>query len=265
MGEVELRSAGELSDQELARLFTASYEGYLVPFAVDESAVRFLTEAYDLDRGASRVALRDGEPVGLANLGLRGEDAWIGGVGVVPRERGRGTGRRLMEAVQHEARDRGVDRVWLEVIVENAPAISLYERLGYERVRELEVWSLAGADGDEAEVDEVSAAEAHAWIRGRRSERDPWQRDDASLAKVAAPRGLRVDGAAAVVHVAGGRVSIVQLAGRAAALRKLLTGARSLAEALSVLNLPAGHPAGEALAGLGGRVDVRQHEMVLAR
>ena len=72
------------------------------------------------------------------------------------------------------------------------------------------------------------------------------------------------DGAAAVVRVSGERVGVVQLAGTtAAALRELLSGARSLGETLGVLNLPAGHLAGEALAELGGRVDVRQHEMVL--
>ena len=49
--------------------------------------------AFDIDREASRVALRDGELVGLANLAVRGSDAWIGGVGVVPAERRRGTGR----------------------------------------------------------------------------------------------------------------------------------------------------------------------------
>jgi hypothetical protein len=32
---------------------------------------------------------------------------------------------------------------------------------------------------------------------------------------------------------------------------------------VSVLNLPAGHPAGAALAALGGTADVRQHEMLL--
>jgi len=123
--EPELVSASRLDDAELATLFTAAYEGYLVPFVVDENAVRYLTESYDLDREASRVALRDGQPVGLANLGLRGQDAWIGGVGVVPSEQRRGTGRALMRAVQEEARSRGVERVWLEVIVENAGDRSL--------------------------------------------------------------------------------------------------------------------------------------------
>ena len=260
MGELEVRSAGDLTDEALADLFTASYEGYLVPFVVDAQAVRFLTDTYDLDREASRIAVRDGERVGLANLGLRGRDAWIGGVGVVPPERRRGTGRALMEAVHEEALARGVERVWLEVIAENTEAIALYEQLGYRLVRDVEVWSLPGAEGD---VAQVAAEEAHIWIREHRNDRDPWQRDDASLANVTDPRGLRVDGAAAVVRVAGGRVGVVQIEGDRDPLRELLAGARSLGETLTVLNLPTDHPAAAALDELGGRTDIRQHEMVL--
>src|SRR5262245_20201108 len=115
-----------------------------------------------------------------------------------------------MRAVQDEARSREVERVWLEVIVENAKAIALYEELGYGHVGDLEVWSVAGGGAsDGPAVTEVDAAEARAWIREHRTEREPWQRDDASLAKVADAQGLRVDGAAAVIRVAGTRVQLV--------------------------------------------------------
>ncbi len=260
MGALELRSAAELSDDELAELFTASYEGYLVPMAVDAGAIRFLTETFDLDRAASRIALRDGARIGLANLGIRGRDAWIGGVGVVPAERRAGVGRALMEAVHEEARSRGVERVWLEVIVENVGAIALYERLGYEHVRDLEVWSLLGRSGEAPEAD---VHRAHAWVREHRSEREPWQRADESLARVASPRGLLVEGAAAVVQLAGARVQVVQVAGDDGPLEALLAGASVLGETLGILNLPSGDPAGAALGRLGGTIDVRQHEMVL--
>ena len=220
-----------------------------------------MTVAYDLDREASLVAVRNDEYVGLVNLGLRGSEAWIGGLGVVPSERRRGTGRLLMEAVHEEARARDVERVWLEVIVENTQAVALYEELGYEHVRELEVWSLPGAAGKPSEC---PAAEAHAWIREHRDEREPWQCADASFEIDEGTMGLMVHGAAAVVRVSGDRVGVVQLAGRTAgALRELLSGARSLGETLGLLNLPADHLAGAALLELGGRVDVRQHEMVL--
>jgi ribosomal protein S18 acetylase RimI-like enzyme len=260
MADVELQPASALSDAELAALFTASYEGYLVPFAVDAAALRSLTETCDLDRAASVVALRDGERVGLANLALRGRDAWVAGVGVVPAERRRGTGRRLMQALHENARSRGAERVWLEVIVGNTGAIALYEQLGYGRVRDLEVWSLAGGAGD---ASEVGADEAHAWIRRHRIDRDPWQRSDATLARTGDLRGFTVGGAAAVVRVVGGRVSVLQVAGDEGPLRDLLLGIRSLGDVVGVVNLPAGDPAAAALAALGGTVAVRQHEMVL--
>jgi ribosomal protein S18 acetylase RimI-like enzyme len=263
VGEVELRSAGDLSDEELAALLTASYEGYLFPFVVDAAAVRGLTDSCDLDRRASRIALRDGIQVGVANLGLRGREAWIGGVGVVPSERRRGLGRALMEAVHDEARARGVERVWLEVIVENAPAVALYEDLGYTHVRDLEVWSLSEPGTTDDAVTEVGAAEAHAWVRDHRVDREPWQRDDAALAKENGARGLVVDGAAAVLLLGASRVRVLQIAGEQPALETLLAHARTLGETLGVLNLPENHPAGVALARLGGRVDVRQHELLL--
>jgi len=51
--------------------------------------------------------------------------------------------------------------------------------------------------------------------------------------------------------------------GDEAPLRQLLEAVRRLGDTVSLLNLPAGHPASTALAALGGTVDVRQHEMVL--
>ena len=261
MGQLELVSASQLDDVELARLFTAAYEGYLVSFAVDEDTMRSFTAAYDLDRDASRVAVREGAPIGLANLGLRGADAWIGGLGVVPGERRRGAGRALMRAVHDEARARGAAQVWLEVIAENTSARALYEELGYGLVRDLVVWSLVG--GADGVAREVPAAEAHAWIRAHRSGREPWQRHDASLARIHAPRGLAVDGAAAVVRVTGARVDVVQVAGGEDALEMLLAGARTLGDRLGVLNLPAGDAAGAVLGRLGASADLRQHEMVL--
>src|SRR5205085_6428161 len=112
---LELRSARSLSPGERAELLNAAYEGYLVPFHVDETALAFMDDAFDLDLDASRIASRDGERVGLGNLGLRGEDAWIGGIGVVARARRSGVGEALMQALHDQARGRDVRRVWLEV------------------------------------------------------------------------------------------------------------------------------------------------------
>ena len=127
---LELRSARSLPRGERAELFTAAYEDYVVPFAIDEPMLEFLETAFDLDLDASLLAFLDGEPAGLVNLGIRGDEGWIGGLGVVAAARRRGLGRTLMEAAHAEARARGVRRVWLEVIDTNTSAFALYEQLG---------------------------------------------------------------------------------------------------------------------------------------
>jgi ribosomal protein S18 acetylase RimI-like enzyme len=254
----ELRSARSLSPGERAELFNAAYEGYLIPFHVDEATLAFMDDAFDLDLDASRIAFRDGEPVGLGNLGLRGEDAWIGGVGVVASARRSGIGEALMRALHEQARARGVRRVWLEVISNNTGAFALYEKLGYRTVRDVEVWSLP-ADGDSSAAREAPPREAQARIRELRNGREPWQRADETLAHYADLRALVGENFAALYRQSGEHVQLVQLAGDP---EPLLQGLRALGQ-VSVLNLPEDDPAAPILRELGGTVRIRQHEMLL--
>jgi ribosomal protein S18 acetylase RimI-like enzyme len=255
---VELRAASSVSFAALAELFNRAYEGYVIPFRLDESIVRFMVDAYDLDLDASRVALDGDDAVGLGNLGLRGEDAWIGGVGVVTSARRQGIGETLMRALHAEARERGVHKVWLEVIDRNESAYELYVKLGYRVVREVEVWSLAAAaDGGTAR--EVPAAEAQARVRALRKGREPWQRADGTLDNLDDLRGLVTDDGAAVFRVTSA-VQLLRIAGGGAdELLRTLRGFGSV----SVLNLPVDDPAANALRTLGATPAVRQREMVL--
>jgi GNAT superfamily N-acetyltransferase len=251
---LELDSARSLAPGERAELFNAAYEGYLVPFHVDEAALAFMDDVFDLDLDASRIAYREGEPVGLGNLGVRGEDAWIGGVGVVPSARRTGVGEALMRALHEQARKRGVRRVWLEVIVENTGALALYEKLGYELVQDVEVWTLPGAEG-EHEGREVPPSE----VQERLPERhEPWQRADGTLAHYDDVRGLVTDTGAMLFCVR----SSAQLQQYAGEPEPLLRALRTFGD-VYILNLPADDPAARVLRELGGSVVVRQHEMLL--
>jgi ribosomal protein S18 acetylase RimI-like enzyme len=257
---VDIRSGHSLSLAERTALFNAAYDGYLVPFHVDEAMLTFMDDVFDLDLDASRIAFRDGEPVGLGNLGLQGEDAWIGGVGVVPGARRSGVGEALMRALHEQGRERGVRRVWLEVIVENSGAFALYEKLGYRTVRDVAVWSLPADEQDGSDAArEVTATEAHARIRTLQAQREPWQRSHQTLAHYADARGLAAGAGAAVYRQTGEQVQLVQLAGKPEPLLRALRGLGPV----SVLNLPEDDPATAALRELGGSVVVRQHEMLL--
>ena len=63
----------------------------------------------------------------------------------VPNARGRGIGRRLMDACERAALKRGCDRLRLEVREKNRPAIALYETLGYVRIGRYEDYYQDGA------------------------------------------------------------------------------------------------------------------------
>jgi GNAT superfamily N-acetyltransferase len=267
---VELRRSSEFSLPDLASVFTASYEGYFIPFVVDETQLEYMVEVFDLDLSRSLVAVERERPIGLANLGRRGARTWLGGVGVVPAHRGSGVGEALTRMLLDQAREAGAREMVLEVIVENAPAIALYEKLGFTRTRELEVLSLATATAtatatEHSEARETDLGEALRIVAATRSAPEPWQRADETVANLArrgsTPRAIVVDGAAAIFSQDGDRVSLLQAAGDAAALGRLAAALRSRGS-VSALNFPPGEPVATALRQAGATVRLRQYEMV---
>jgi hypothetical protein len=164
-----------------------------------------------------------------------------------------------------QARAAGAREMALEVIVENAPAIALYEKLGFARTRELEVLSLA-AGTESSDARETDLGEGLRVVAATRGGPEPWQRADETVANLSrrgsTPRALTVDAAAAVFSQDGDRVSLLQAAGNAAGLRELAAQLRSRGT-VSALNFPTGEPVAAALREAGATVRLRQYEMVL--
>jgi ribosomal protein S18 acetylase RimI-like enzyme len=82
-------------------------------------------------------AQSDGVPVGVAQVRYRlsvwtgVEDAWIEDLYVRDTARGSGLGRALTELAFERARERGCQRIQLDVNIANEPARSLYPALGF--------------------------------------------------------------------------------------------------------------------------------------
>lgn len=210
-----------------------------MPIHIDEPTMQYIVDAWDIDLSRSRVA----EGAGVCNLGVRGDRGWIGGVGVVPEWRRRGIGRALMEAVLEVA----PPTVDLEVLESNEGAKRLYDDLGFDVTRVLEIWSLP-------EQPRVKARRVRATPLGQRGL--PWQRDDASLPDDY--ERWEVDGGAMLLR--GSNVLQLQAESLDAATALLSRG-----KALSYVNVPEGDVASAALAALGGTLSLRQFEMRLVR
>ena len=254
---MELRPSTELTRADLADLFTAAYEGYYIPFKVEEARLALMIDAYHLDLVRSLVAYDGETPVGLANLGIRGDRTWLGGVGVVPSHRRRGIGEELSRGLLDQARAAGAKEMVLEVILANEPAIALYEKLGFETTRQLEVLALPAAEGGAA--DDADPAEARARIVARRTEPEPWQRDDATLDSLPGIEALTTATADAVFRVEGERVDLLQAADDIASLIPALRAKGSIL----ALNFPEGGPVVQALRDAGATHVLTQREMVL--
>nr|WP_196242188.1 GNAT family N-acetyltransferase [Azospirillum oleiclasticum] len=77
------------------------------------------------------IAMEGGEPAGFVMVRTAGEDGEILAIGVLDHARGRGTGRRLVDAAVAGAMRRGATAVFLEVAEDNAAARALYSRAGF--------------------------------------------------------------------------------------------------------------------------------------
>src|SRR5262245_15743860 len=96
---VRLTAWDDLPYPGMADLFNRVYEGYEVALHVDEAAIVFMESTFDLDAARSVIAWDDDRAVGVALLGVRGANGWVGGMGVETACRRTGIGERLMRAL----------------------------------------------------------------------------------------------------------------------------------------------------------------------
>jgi len=76
----------------------------------------------------------EGVLVGYAGAWFDGVDSQVMTLGVAREHQGKGLGRTLLRALLDHERERGARQVFLEVRVDNASALALYESFGFERM-----------------------------------------------------------------------------------------------------------------------------------
>ncbi len=121
----------DLTEQDLAWV-TQQEVAIFGPAAWSEALIRA-----DFIHGSARYrgAELDGELVAYAVYGFEGDAFHLMNLAVVPDARRHGVARAFMDDFLAEARSLGAPDAWLEVSVENTPALALYREYGFEDVR----------------------------------------------------------------------------------------------------------------------------------
>ena len=98
---------------------------------------RYMRQLISLPDAATWIAGDDNRMAGFAVIEwaqqTAGIVAYIATIEVLPKLRGRGIGAELLGRIEGSAKAAGAIEIWLHVDVENASAIRLYERHGYQR------------------------------------------------------------------------------------------------------------------------------------
>lgn len=153
---IEIKRLTECTIEEGVKAWNVGFEGYY--FDATTTAENFVNRLVSegLSPRLSIVAFKDNEPIGIVKNGIREINgvkvAWNGGTGVGSEYRKLGIGKQLMEATLSIYQEEGVKVATLEAITENEKAISLYEKIGYEVIDQLEYLELKGASPKELET-----------------------------------------------------------------------------------------------------------------
>ena len=134
--DIEMRRESPAS-RAARKLISALNDELLRLYPEDGTAEHFGLEPDEvvLGRGAFLVAYDGSVPLGCGAIRLIAADtAEIRRMYVAPIIRGQGLGRRVLEALEAEARAFGVTRIVLETGPRQPEAIALYARAGYSEI-----------------------------------------------------------------------------------------------------------------------------------
>lgn len=135
MSDTPVLRAATLADAAaIAAVIAASFEQYRGKLIPESGAFRETADgiAAELTRGAGAiVAERNGEMLGCVLVEDKEGDLYFGRLSVLPSARGLGLAKRLIEAVEAEARRRGLAGVRLGVRVVLTDNQRLFQTLGY--------------------------------------------------------------------------------------------------------------------------------------
>ncbi len=134
---ITFQSVLEHGLESTASIITAGFADYFVPINITVAGLLSMVRQESVDLNLSRVMLQEYEPVGIALIARRGWTSRLAAMSIVPQARSKGIGAQCVHQLLDDARHRGDQAMNLEVVEQNAPAVRLYEKCGFQKMRRL--------------------------------------------------------------------------------------------------------------------------------
>ncbi len=200
--KLDINPASDYPTPDLVKYLNQSFEGYLVPIQFNVSQFLTMLRKDGIDLTASRVLLADGVPSGVALIARRGWISRLAAMGITIGMRGRDAGTWLMDELIRELCGRGERGMVLEVIEQNAPAVALYKKSGFEIARRLVGFTHGNKDAREdgaGPLEEIDLRRAGNLVSQFGLSDLPWQLSGETIAQLNPPARAYKNGPAYAV------------------------------------------------------------------
>lgn len=153
--------------EDITGIFNLSFSDYIIPFRLttDQLNERIKSEGIELDLSVG--AFENNRLVGFILHGYDTPDktktAYNGGTGVAPDKRGNKLTAKLYEFSLPILKARQIEKVRLEVITENIPALKTYKNIGFDIVRKLDCYKGALNTGGMTQGAEIKSLDIADW------------------------------------------------------------------------------------------------------
>jgi GNAT superfamily N-acetyltransferase len=153
---------------EILTAFNSAFANYMLPMQLTEEQLKDKISSDDIDLRFSAGVFEEGQLIAFVLHGYRlvqGKPViYNAGTGVVPAGRGRRLVAEIYTYLQRVFREASIEKVVLEVLKGNDPAIHTYEKIGFKIARTLNCYKGVLKDLDQKEyANEIVEGEDYNW------------------------------------------------------------------------------------------------------
>lgn len=166
-----VKTLADIDIPQMAKAISQSFADYIVPFQLNAEQLQYKIIQEDVDLDLSIGVFDDDTLVGIMLHALRKNNghlmAYNAATGVIPTYRGKGLVGKMYDSLVPKLQALQVQKMVLEVIEGNEPAIKAYEKMGYTISRKLVCFSGTATVAEtqkEISIKETTAFQWDKWL-----------------------------------------------------------------------------------------------------